>query len=588
MARKERSPKPRSLTRHILFIFLFVSIPAVLLMGFFLFSSMGQAREKAEQDVDRELSMFCGILSNQMSASETILLDQSRNSEAFRALGDMLDPLEAYLDLQTSRTSLEHMLGTNPLLFGIVINSQNNALCTGLYNRMAGFSSTEQLEIRLAIEKEFSALAIAKTVNSYAWYLRTIRDKLYLVRTVRFQNAYLHALFDLEHLCLSAAKTYGMNGSLSVFGPDGFLLFRNNPKGIPVRQTPPADGNPGAYWEVGRISFFSSRSLAELTFVYETDEGGFPSNVSPLQAAMFLVAALLLLAIPFHLYYMSKAVFRPMNMLMDTMNRIGAGELSARPNADYRNLEMIRINDTFNHMIDQIVDLRIDNYEQQLERERSEMAMLKMQIRPHFILNCLKQVYAMAETGASQDIQSMTLMLSEHLRFILSTRKDTVPISEELDKCRNYARLSSVGQRGQVMLRTSVDPKLASMPVPPVSLLTLAENSIRHGRVSGRELDIDISVRMLASEEEKLVNITVSDNGSGFSAEEMSRLNREGCHEQEGSHVGLANVLRRMRLLYGKETAIAFENNRGGGARIELFLPYGANEEQTDETADCG
>ncbi len=588
MAREKRSPKPRSLKRHILFIYLFVSIPTVLLMGFFLFSSMGAAREKAEQDVDRELSMFCSILSNQMSASETILLDQSRNSEAFRALGDMLEPTEAYLDLLMSRTSLEHMLGTNPLLFGIVINSQNNALCTGLYNRMAGYSSAEQLEIRLAIEKEFSALTIAKTVNARTWYLKTIRDRFYLVRTVRFQNAYLHALFDLEQMCLTAAEAYSMNGSLSVYGPDGLLLFRNNPKGIPVRQTLPAEGHQSVYRADGRTVFSSRSSLAELAFVYETDKGAFPSNVSPLQAAMFLVAALLLLAIPFQLYYTSKAVFRPMNTLMDTMNRIGAGELSARPNADYRNLEMIRINDTFNHMIDQIVDLRIDNYEQQLERERSEMAMLKMQIRPHFILNCLKQVYAMAETGASQDIQSMTLLLSEHLRYILSTRKDTVPLSEELDKCRNYARLSSVGQRGQVMLRTSLDPKLASMPVPPVSLLTLAENSIRHGRVSGRELDIDISVRMLASEEEKLVNITVSDNGSGFSAEEMSRLNREGCQEQEGSHVGLANVLRRMRLLYGKETAIAFENNRGGGARIELFLPYGANEEQTDETADCG
>lgn len=588
MAREERSPKPRSLKRHILFIYLFVSIPTVVLMGFFLFSSMGTAREKAEQDVDRELSMFCSILSNQMSASETILLDQSRNSEAFRALGDKLDPTEAYLDLLTTRTSLEHMLGTNPLLFGIVINSQYNALCTGLYNRMIGYSSTRQLEIRLAIEKELSALTIARTVNANTWHLKSIGDRFYLVRTVRFQNAYLHALFDLEQMCLSASEAYSLNESLSIYGRDGLLLFRSNPKGIPVRQTPPAEDGRSAYREDGKSIFVSCSSLADLAFVYETDEHSFLSTISPLQAVMFLASALLLLAIPFLLYYMSRAVFRPMNMLMDTMNRIGAGELSARPNADYRNLEMIRINDTFNHMIDQIIDLRIDNYEQQLERERSEMAMLKMQIRPHFILNCLKQVYAMAETGASQDIQSMTLMLSEHLRYILSTREDTVPLSEELDKCRNYARLSSVGQRGQVRLRTSVDPNLASMPVPPVSLLTLVENSIRHGRVSGQELDIDISVRMLTAEEENLVNITVSDNGSGFPAEEMSRLNREGCQEREGSHVGLANVLRRMKLLYGQETAIAFENNRGGGARTELFLPFGTDEEQKDETADCG
>ena len=44
----------------------------------------------------------------------------------------------------------------------------------------------------------------------------------------------------------STEVAYSMNGSLSVYGPDGLLLFRNNPKGIPVRQTPPASSTSSA------------------------------------------------------------------------------------------------------------------------------------------------------------------------------------------------------------------------------------------------------------------------------------------------------------------------------------------------------
>ena len=103
---------------------------------------------------------------------------------------------------------------------------------------------------------------------------------------------------------------------------------------------------------------------------------------------------LVLVAIPVMWVYLRRTVFRPLDSLVDTMERIGEGELMARSSTMYKNKEFKQVNDTFNNMIDQITKLKIDSYERQLAAERSEMAALKMQIRPHFYLNAIGRRFA--------------------------------------------------------------------------------------------------------------------------------------------------------------------------------------------------
>ena len=112
-----------------------------------------------------------------------------------------------------------------------------------------------------------------------------------------------------------------------------------------------------------------------------------------------------------------------MTALVSTMDRIGRGELSVRSSVDYRNAEFTQVNETFNRMIDQITQLKIDGYEKELEARRNEMTALKLQIRPHFVLNCLKSVYAMVQTGSREDAQQLILLLSRYLRYILSLQR---------------------------------------------------------------------------------------------------------------------------------------------------------------------
>lgn len=110
--------------------------------------------------------------------------------------------------------------------------------------------------------------------------------------------------------------------------------------------------------------------------------------------------------------------------------------------------------------------------------------------------------------------------------------------------------------------------------MPPVSLLTLVENSVKHGKMIGKTLKITITAKLLETEEGCMADLSVADNGTGFTAGDLKQLNSAAPQEEIGQHVGLFNVVRRLQLLYGEQAAIAFTNNRrGGGARVELFLP---------------
>ena len=173
-----------------------------------------------------------------------------------------------------------------------------------------------------------------------------------------------------------------------------------------------------------------------------------------------------------------------------------------------------------------------------------------------------------------EDAQQLILLLSRYLRYILSFTATTTPLHTEIEQCCNYAELSSVGQNDSVEVVCEIDPELSELPLPPVSLLTLVENSVKHGKMIGKTLKITITAKLLETEEGCMADLSVADNGTGFTAGDLKQLNSAAPQEENGQHVGLFNVVRRLQLLYGEQAAIAFTNNRrGGGARVELFLP---------------
>lgn len=582
---KAFNPKPRlhSLKRQLLIIFAGVAIPALLAALFLLYSASQEGYSRLARAMQSNLELFTLTLSEQMESAESYMLNLSLNDPAFRRLADQRNQTQAYLDLYQVKQALPAVLLYNDALAGMILCSPPNNLYAGEYGALYG-SAEQQLCQKLALEAHFMQLTLLQTLNTTDWYQETIGGRVYLLRSVAYHNVHISTAIDLCQVFEDTIQNYGMEGTILVYGSEGELLV-GDPACDWREQIRWSDARSGRL-QVQGASMIAARAWMqdmEIISLQPYDPSGLLAG--KLEVFTILATLLVLLSIPFLLFYMNGVVFRPMNILVDTMKRIGEGDLKARPSGTYRNTEFVQVNETFNQMIDQITRLKIDSYERQLEAERSEMAALKFQIRPHFILNCLKNVYALAETGSVEDIQELVLLLGRYLRYILSYKQDTISLQEEVEQCRNYAQLSSIGQPEPVAFVQDIDPELLEMRLPSVSLLTLMENCVKHGRTADRALQIEITGRLLHTETGPVADLCVADNGVGFSAENLRQLNQEPAQGPGGRHVGLYNVIRRLRLQYGDQVAFAATNGREGGARFEVFLPLEGEKNGTGEPA---
>ncbi|WP_411655261.1 sensor histidine kinase [Anaeromassilibacillus sp. SJQ-1] len=136
--------------------------------------------------------------------------------------------------------------------------------------------------------------------------------------------------------------------------------------------------------------------------------------------------------------------FKPMEQLVQTMNAIKCGDLDAKMETDYRVVEFKQLSDTFNGMMEEIKSLKIAVYEKELELQKAQLQYLQIQIRPHFFLNCLKNLYALAQERRFEQIQQMILALSDYLRYLFSDNMTLVPLRDELQSVRRYLLLQQM------------------------------------------------------------------------------------------------------------------------------------------------
>ena len=565
----QKTIKRPSLKKQLMAMFLCIIVPVGAVLALLLFYAADYSRSRLAHTMASNLQMFTSTLEKQMLSAEAYILNLSLNDATFRNLSEENDQVQAYLDIYEISQGFPALMAANDTLMGVVLVDSSCNLFYGRYGTVYG-DPGQQREEKMALVRDLTRMGLYNSINTTQWYLEEIGGRLYLLRSVVSQKSILTTAIDLRMVFEDLLRDYGLDGQVIVYGENGLLVgdaeegmmdkirWRNQDYGMMKSE----DG----------LKLVVKYSVDAMDIYYLTPYNRSGVAMSNYEILLTLASFFVLMTVPFLMFYMRQEIFRPMGALVNTMNRISMGDLSARPDMDYRNAEFTQVHETFNRMIDQITQLKIDRYEKEIEARRNEMTALKLQIRPHFVLNCLKSVYGMVQTGSRDDAQQLILLLSRYLRYILSFTTNTIALKSEIEQCYNYVDLCNIGQTDQVRLVCSVDKALEDLPIPQVSLLTLVENSIKHGKVIGQPLQIAITARKLQAGEHQVANLTVSDNGSGFSEEDIRQLNQELPREKEGSHVGLHNVIRRLQLLYGEKSAFAFTNKQAG-ARVELFLP---------------
>lgn len=279
-----------------------------------------------------------------------------------------------------------------------------------------------------------------------------------------------------------------------------------------------------------------------------------------------LLAALALLAIALACVLISRMILGPVSILHRAFMAVRAGDMDYRIGDENVSSEFAYLNHAFNSMVSDLQITQMTASQSKVRLLREEIRNLQKQIRSHFVRNCLNTVYALSYRGENDKVQLLASYLCAYLQYVDGLGADMETLGGELRALDNYLSIQRlIYPDARINWRIVCGESLKTCRIPAMILLSVAENAMKYGFCVGKPFSMSLS----AVRRDGALILTFSDSGPGYSRESVERFEAG----EEGGHVGLQNIQKRLRLIYGPGGGMRLYNAPEGGAVAEMTLP---------------
>ena len=207
--------------------------------------------------------------------------------------------------------------------------------------------------------------------------------------------------------------------------------------------------------------------------------------------------------------------------------------------------------------------LRTTELEGQLAR--SELAVLRAQLHPHFLFNALNTAVSLVRAGQPEAGVRVLTHLSELLRQLVSGVEQEVPLGEELRLLDSYLEIERARFGSRLSIIVDVPTELLDAYVPGLVLQPLVENALRHG-VGRRDAHGHVWIDARAVGATRL-ELRVRDDGPGLARDVLD------ARSEPSTGIGIGNTRARLSRLYGDTGTLELRDRQGGGAEVIVSLP---------------
>lgn len=221
-----------------------------------------------------------------------------------------------------------------------------------------------------------------------------------------------------------------------------------------------------------------------------------------------------------------------------------------------------------------------NDLEKELLLKQANLAALQEQINPHFLYNALECIRGQALVENAATVAEATHALSQYFRYCISNKSSVVTFANELAYVKNYVTIQQFRFRDRFILDCQIeDDSVLDTVVPKLMLQPLVENAIIHGLTDKTEGGI---IKISVQRTQKHLQISVSDNGRGISAEKLREVNETinspmpvgRSSEGRGAGIALWNVNNRIKMLFGDGYGLTiYSSGINNGAVSSLFIP---------------
>ena len=578
----------RKIRTKVLILMALIVIPLLLVLFLYNLYSLNILNNQVANNNQNTISIYQKPVIQDIEFTQYYLANSLANDSDMLQLNYISDRIDAFINMGEIASDYAEFL--NMGLDGVAalgIYSGKHDLYRMVYNSKAKNSYTYQQKNE--ISKYFRSVIKEDNKNKGKWNVQQIGDEYYLTLALNNDDVYTCALVDFKF----TKKPQDVNDD----SENGFLFYATN-EGIPITMKEVVtdwnieilDNAKDYYISGGKPQRFmvvqEELDYGGVRQVYISPYHGVLKYLDYVQVILMVLSIGLALLLPISYYFMRRTLFLPLQSLLNTMEMIKAGDLGAHMEEDFRTEEFIQVRETFNTMIDKIKQLRISTYEKEIQIKNTELQYLQIQIKPHFYLNCLKNIYALAQQKEYQNIQDMIIVFSDYIRSMFRNNPSFISVRDELHSVSNYMLLQQMSLSNHPQYRIDVDEELLDCKIPPLSILTFVENSVKYGAQLKKTHFITLKISLLRGEGEAFLCITIIDNGCGFSEEMLQKLN-DNQDSYDKDHIGIMNVKKRIELIYKGRGTILFSNCTG--ACIEIYIPYEETQTRGDvnDSIDC-
>jgi two-component sensor histidine kinase len=205
---------------------------------------------------------------------------------------------------------------------------------------------------------------------------------------------------------------------------------------------------------------------------------------------------------------------------------------------------------------EQAMRFELERSELQRQAADTQLRLLQAQVQPHFLFNTLANIRALVNAGSPRAVQVMDSLIAYLRASVPRLQQAEGTVAQELDLVRAYLELMHMRMPDRLHYSVDADADALQQRCPPMALLTLVENAVRHGIDPGEEGGrIDVSVRL----HDGRCIATVADTGVGL-------------RDAGTGGSGLANLRERMKLAFG-DAQLRLGSNEPRGTRAVIEYP---------------
>lgn len=242
--------------------------------------------------------------------------------------------------------------------------------------------------------------------------------------------------------------------------------------------------------------------------------------------------------------------------------------------------EFADMDEAFNSMSDKLQYQFEKIYLEELALRDANIMALQSQINPHFLNNTLEIINWEARMMENYKVSAMIEALSTMLEATMNRKREQmIPLSEEMSYADAYLYIISQRFGEKLEVHKEIDEHYLSVPVPRLIIQPILENAIEHGMTFRKRGKLWISIY---GREDKLY-IEVMNNGTLTEEDRVKideLLNDDDTKEIHSLRLGIRNVNKRLKLIYGSECGLTIKSNKENHTVSTIIVKIDNAEEQ--------